>query len=149
MRRSTLRLYSSKVSSMDKWGEKDNFQFSIFNFQFKKLSIEGLASFWWALSGGTEWSGRSVAVWAKRVCGAHSETKRRSSSADAALIFWFFCIKAKERIRSWVFGTFGSSQKYEYRASFHTLHRKSQNIREIGPCVKGIKINPIWDIYYI
>ena len=26
-------------------GEKDNFQFSIFNFQFKKLSI-GPASFW-------------------------------------------------------------------------------------------------------
>ena len=127
MRRSTLRLYRRQVSSMDKWGKKDNFQFSIFNFQFKKLSIERPASFWWALSGGTKWSGRSVAVWAQRVCGAHSVTKWRSSSADAALVFWFFCIKAKERIRSWVFGTFGSSQKYQYRT---LLSHPSQKIAE-------------------
>ena len=41
MRRSTLRLYSREICAMDKKeGEK-----IIFNFQFKKLSIE-LASFW-------------------------------------------------------------------------------------------------------
>ena len=133
MRRSTLRLYRRKVSSMDKWGKKDNFQFSIFNFQFKKLSIE-LASFWWALSGGTKWSGRSVAVWAKRVCGAHSETKRRSSSADAALNFWFFSFKRKERTITWVKPKvrtrFGLSQKYGYDLNFwfFSFKRKEQTI---------------------
>ena len=33
----------------------------------------------------------------RRVCGASSGMKGVSSEADAALIFWFFCIKAKER----------------------------------------------------
>ena len=47
----------------------------------------------------------------RRVCGAHSVTQWRSSSADAALNFWFFSFKRKERIRSWLFGSFGSSQK--------------------------------------
>ena len=33
----------------------------------------------------------------RRVCGAHSETQWRSSSADAALNFWFFSFKRKEQ----------------------------------------------------
>ena len=109
-----LRLYSRKASSMDKWRRKR--KLPIVNYQ---LSI-GPASFWWALSEGTKWSGRSVAVWAKRVCGAHSETKRRSSSADAA----FFWVKPKER-------------------HLHTFHKNQQNMRQINRCVKGIKENPI------
>ena len=100
----------------------------LINGRWKKLSIVnsqlsiGPASFWWVLSVGTKWSGRSVAVWAQRVCGAHSETQWRSSSADAALIFWYFCIKAKVRIRSWPFGTFGSSQKYECSIEIKIKH---------------------------
>ena len=101
-----LRLYSRKVSSMDKWKRKR--KLSIVNRQFSIVS----ASFWWALSEGTKWSGRSVAVWAKRVCGAHSETKRRSSSADAALTFWFFWVKPKERTQ------LGLSQKNDTFTSF-------------------------------
>ena len=98
-------LYSRKASSMDKWRRKR--KLSIVNSQ---LSIE---LFWWALSGGTKWSGRSVAVWAQRVCGAHSETKWRSSSADAALTSLVLSGSSqKERTITWPFGTFGSRQKY-------------------------------------
>ena len=32
-----------------------------------------------------------------RVCDANSEVQGASSEAAAALIFWFFCIKTKER----------------------------------------------------
>ena len=36
-----------------------------------------------------------------RVCDASSGVQGASSEADAALIFWFFCIKAKERSSFW------------------------------------------------
>ena len=103
MRRSTLRLYSRKASFMDK--RKRKRKLSIVHCQLSIVS----ASFWWALSEGTKWSGRkwsgrSVAVWAKRVCGAHSETKRRSSSADAALTSLVLSGSSqKERIRSYLY----------------------------------------------
>ena len=103
-------LYRRKASSRDKWRRKR--KLSIVNYQ---LSI-GSASFWWALSVGTKWSGRSVAVWAQRVCDAHSETQWRSSSADAALTSLVLSGSSqKERTITWPFGTFGSSQKNEYK----------------------------------
>ena len=98
---------------------KEKRKLSIVNSQLSIVS----ASFWWALSGGTKWSGRSVAVWAQRVCGAHSETQWRSSSADAALNFWFFSFKRKERIRTWSFGSFASSQKNRYE---HQIQYQNQ-----------------------
>ena len=46
---------------------------------------------------GTERPGASLFERKARVCDASSGVQGASSEADAALIFWFFCIKAKER----------------------------------------------------
>ena len=46
---------------------------------------------------GTERPGASLFERKARVCDASSGVQGVSSEADAALIFWFFCIKAKER----------------------------------------------------
>ena len=82
------------------------------------------ASFWWALSVGTKWSGRSGAVWAQRVCGAHSETKWRSSSADAALTSLVLSGSSqKERTITWSFGSFASRQKNRYE---HQIQYQNQ-----------------------
>ena len=53
---------ASTVARQVSWINAREKKLSIVNSQ---LSIEGPASFWWALSVGTEWSGRSVAVWAE------------------------------------------------------------------------------------
>ena len=46
---------------------------------------------------GTERPGASLFERKARVCDANSGVQGASSEADEALIFWFFCIKAKER----------------------------------------------------
>ena len=51
---------------------------------------------------GTERPGASLFERKARVCDANSGVQGASSEADAALIFWFFCIKAKERSSYWV-----------------------------------------------
>ena len=45
---------------------------------------------------GTERQRASLFEREARVCDANSEVQGASSEAAAALIFWFFCIKAKE-----------------------------------------------------
>ena len=46
---------------------------------------------------GTERPKASLFEREARVCDANSEVQGASSEAAAALIFWFFCIKTKER----------------------------------------------------
>ena len=46
---------------------------------------------------GTEQPRASLFEREARVCDANSEVQGASSEAAAALIFWFFCIKTKER----------------------------------------------------
>ena len=126
-----LRLYSRKVSSMDKCKRKR--KLSIVHCQSSIFYCFGLVLVSVKRRNEVERPERRC-LSRRRGCGAHSETERRSSSADAALNFWFFSFKRKKRTITWV-------KPKERR--LHTLHSNKQNMRQINRRVKDIKENQI------
>ena len=100
-----LRLYRRGACSIDKWKME-----KIVHCQFSIINCFGLVLVSVKRRNEVKRPERRC-LSRRRVCGAHSETQWRSSSADAALTFWYFWVKPKVRIRTWSFGSFASRQR--------------------------------------